>query len=163
MDVGDTLTVTVSASNAAGSGGSSTSAPTSTITSSSTTAQVIAANAANTNLPTESRWSGAQNPPYICCWGSQGQYVTFTFTSGGGATNLTLRYSAGSATSTRKIELDGVVVAANEQFPKTSSWNAWSTVSLSQSLTAGSHTLKVWFDTAAGSAKYLNLDNLTVS
>jgi uncharacterized repeat protein (TIGR02543 family) len=161
-DVGDTLTVSVSASNAAGPGGSSTSAPTATVTSSSATTQVIAANAASTNLPTESRWAGAQNPPYICCWGSQGQYVTFTFNSAAGPTDLALRYSAGSATATRKIEIDGVVVSANQSFAKTSSWNAWSTLSFTQSLTAGAHTLKVWFDSPAGSSNYLNLDNLTI-
>jgi hypothetical protein len=99
----------------------------------------------------------------VCCWGSQGQYVTFTFTSGGGATNFALRYSAGSATATRKIEVDGVVAVANQQFAKTSNWSTWSTVSLSRNLTAGSHTLKVWFDAGAGSENYLNLDNLTVS
>jgi hypothetical protein len=30
-------------------------------------------------------------------------------------------------------------------------------------LTAGTHTLKVWFDGTAGSSQYVNLDNLTVT
>jgi uncharacterized repeat protein (TIGR02543 family) len=162
-DVGATLTATVTASNSAGAGAPATSAPTAKVTASSTTTQVVAAGASDTNLPTEARWPGAQSPPYVCCWGSQGQYVTFTFTSGGGATNFALRYSAGSATATRKIEVDGVVAVANQQFAKTSNWSTWSTVSLSRNLTAGSHTLKVWFDAGAGSENYLNLDNLTVS
>jgi hypothetical protein len=58
--------------------------------------QVIAAGTSDTNLPTETVWPGSQNPPYICCWNQQGQYVTFAFTTVAGSTNLALRYSAGS-------------------------------------------------------------------
>jgi len=46
--------------------------------------QVIAAGTSDTNLPTETVWPGSQNPPYICCWNQQGQYVTFAFTTNDG-------------------------------------------------------------------------------
>jgi hypothetical protein len=135
-----------------------------TITQAANTApQVIAAGKSQTNLPTETVWPGAQNPPYICCWINQGQFVTFSFTSPGGPTNLVLRYSAGSAAITRKIELDGVVFVADQTFPRTPNWSTWTTLALNHTLSAGTHTLTVTFDSASGSAGYLNLDNLTVS
>jgi len=123
----------------------------------------LAAGKAQTNLQTESSWPGAQDPPYICCWISQGQYVTFSFTVPGGPTTFALRYSAGSGPITRKIELDGATWVASQVFPGTGNWSTWTTLSLTQTLGAGSHTLTVIFDTSSGSAGYLNLDNLTVS
>ncbi len=127
------------------------------------TTQVIAAGKSQTNLPTENVWPGAQDPPYICCWNKQGQYVTFSFTSPGGPTNLVLRYSAGSGPITRKIELDAVVFVADQVFPRTPNWSTWTTLALNQTLSVGAHTLTVIFDSTSGSAGYLNLDNLTVS
>jgi hypothetical protein len=128
-----------------------------------TTTQTIAAGTSQTNLQTESAWPGAQDPPYICCWIEQGQFVTFTFTVSAGSTALALRYSAGNAASTRKIELDGAVLIANEVFPRTANWSTWSTVTLNETLAAGTHTLTITFDTPSGSSGYLNLDNLTVT
>ena len=126
------------------------------------TSQTLAAGKAQTNLKTESVWPGAQDPPYICCWNQQGQYVTFSFTVPGGPTTLTLRYSAGSGAGTRKIEIDGTPWVADQVFLQTPNWSTWATVTLTQSLTAGTHTLTVLFDTASGSANYLNLDTLTI-
>ena len=135
-----------------------------TVTQAANTApQTIAAGKSLTNLPTETVWPGAQDPPYICCWILQGQFVTFSFTSPGGPTNLVLRYSAGNAAITRTIELDGVVLVANQIFPRTPNWSTWTTLALNHTLSAGAHTLTVTFDSASGSAGYLNLDNLTVS
>jgi hypothetical protein len=78
------------------------------VQSSTGNSQTLAAGKAQTNLATESLWPGAQNPPYICCWDSQGQYVTFSFSIGSsGPTTFALRYSAGDGAITRKIEVDG--------------------------------------------------------
>ena len=129
----------------------------------STPTQTIAAGKSQTNLQTENAWPGAQDPPYICCWIKQGQFVTFAFASGGGPTNFVLRYSAGDGPITRKIELDGAVFVANQTFPGTSNWSTWTTLALNQTLSAGAHTLTLIFDSTSGSAGYLNLDNLTVS
>src|SRR3984885_8789510 len=96
--------------------------------------QTIAAGTSQTNLQTETTWPGAQDPPYICCWIEQGQFVTFALTSAGGPTNLVLRYSAGNGAITRKIELDGVVFVANQAFPGTSTWSTWTTLALNQTL-----------------------------
>src|SRR6185312_3389251 len=123
--------------------------------------QTFAAGRARTDLQTESIYPGAQDPPYICCWHNQGQYVTFTFTVAAGPTTFILRYSANSTNSTRKIELDGATWLPNQVFAATANWSTWATLTLSQTLTAGTHTLTIIFDSSSGSAHYLNLDNLT--
>ena len=125
--------------------------------------QMLAAGKAQTNLATESAWPGAQDPPYICCWDAQGQYVTFSFALPGGPTDLVLRYSAGNAAITRKIEIDGVVAVANQVFPRTPNWSTWTTLGLSRTFAAGTHTLTVLFDSSSGSAGFLNLDNLVAT
>ncbi len=125
--------------------------------------QIIGAGTSSTNLPTETVWPGAQNAPYVCCWDAQGQFVTFSFTVVAGATDLTLRYSAGNGVATRKLELDGTVWTASQAFPATTNWSTWTTLTLTRTLTGGAHTLKIWFDGTAGSSQFLNLDNLTVS
>jgi len=99
----------------------------------------------------------------VCCWGSQGQFVTFSFTTAAGSTTLALRYSAGNGVASRKVEIDGAVLVANQSLPATANWSTWRTVNLTSSLTAGAHTLKVWFDAAAGSQNWINLDNLSVT
>lgn len=125
-------------------------------------AQVIPAGRSVTNIAKESRWTGAQSAPYVCCWIAQGQYVAFTFNAAG-RTTLGLRYSAGNGAAQRKVVLDGKVLVANQNFPATPSWNTWAGVGPSVDLAAGWHTLTVWFDKASGSKQYLNLDNLTVT
>ena len=161
-DVGSTIAAAVTATNTIGPSLPATSAATAAVTT-APTSQRIAAGSSTTNLQTESVFTGAQNPPYICCWSAQDQYVTFSFTVAAGQTTLALRYSAGSGAATRKVELDGSVLVANQSFPATASWNTWGSVSLAANLSAGSHTLKIWFDAAAGSNRYMNLDNLTVT
>jgi hypothetical protein len=126
------------------------------------TTLTLAAGKATTNLRTESLYAGAQAPPYICCWNAQGQYVTFSFDSSVGPTTLMLRYSAGAGASARKIELDGATMIADQVFLGTQNWSTWATVTLTQSLSAGPHTLTLLFDAPSGSANYLNLDTLTV-
>ncbi|HEV7526043.1 MAG TPA: carbohydrate-binding protein [Acidimicrobiia bacterium] len=166
----DNLSITTSTTPTTTTSPTTTTHPTTTVATTTTpttsappTTQKFAAGTSAKNLPTESTWAGAQNPPYVCCWNAQGQYVTFAFTTTAGTASFGLRYSAGNGAAGRKIELDGVVIAANQVLPATANWSTWTTVTLSRSVTAASHTLKVWFDAAAGSNQYINLDNLTVT
>jgi hypothetical protein len=129
----------------------------------SPSSHMIAARNATRNIATESRWAGAEDAPYVCCWGSQGQYVTFSFDAAGGPTSLALRYSAGNGVAQRRVEVDGAVFSANASFGATANWNTWSKKTLSTRLTPGRHTLKIWFDQNSGSHNYINLDNLTIS
>ena len=70
----------------------------------------------------------------------------------------------GARTRERAGDLDGAVSVAKQALPATASWSTWTTLTLSPvTLTAGTHTLKVWFDATAGSSQYVNLDTLTVT
>src|SRR5690348_18232710 len=77
------------------------------------------AEAASTNLPTETLWPGFHGSSYLCCWRTQGQFATFTFTVPAGSTDLALRYSAGAGVANRKLEIDGAVVVAKQAFTST--------------------------------------------
>ena len=125
--------------------------------------QVFQAEQSNTNLPAENVWPGYHGSGALCCWGTQGQYLTFTFNvPSAGMTALGVRYSSGNSDSYRRIELDGSLIAGRQTFAKTPNWSTWSVLSLNRSLSAGSHSLKIWFDAPSGSANYPNIDELTV-
>jgi hypothetical protein len=121
------------------------------------------AESASTNLPTETLWPGFHGSSYLCCWRTQGQFATFTFSVPAGSTDLALRYSAGAGVATRKLEIDGAVTVANQTFTSTGNWNTWAANTITRTLTAGTHTFRVWFDSAAGSSQYINLDELVVT
>ena len=96
-------------------------------------------------------------------WTSHGQYVTYSFTTTGSYSSLGLLYAAGAGDSYRKVEIDGVVWAANLLFPGTGGcWSCWTTKVISPVLTPGSHTLKVWFDSGAGSSNHLDMRTLNL-
>ena len=124
---------------------------------------VIEANDADSNLPTETRWAGAKSAPYVCCWNSQGQYVDFAFTSDGGPTTFSLRYSAANADAYRTILLDGVELKTPQSFPATDAWDSWKSVAIRTTLAPGPHSLEIVYDDLEGSAQFLNLDNLTIT
>lgn len=125
------------------------------------TTQVFAAGKSTTNLPTETRWSGAQNPPYIQGWSSIGQYVIFCVQTLAGSNRFSFRYSAANGPAVRRCEIDGLATFPKQSFPATADWNTWSTISFSLSLTAGWHTVQLSFD--SNSSQFMNLDNLTVA
>ncbi|WP_169737122.1 hypothetical protein [Deinococcus pimensis] len=52
--------------------------------------------------------------------------------------------------------------AANLLFTGTGAWSTYGTVSFSLPLNAGSNTVRVAYDSAQGSANYLNLDRIEV-
>ncbi|MGE0878543.1 MAG: carbohydrate-binding protein [Acidimicrobiia bacterium] len=158
-----TVRATVAATSSGGSASADSASTTNIASGLGTSVQVIEAEAAATNIATEATWSGYSGSSYLCCWVSQGQFVTFSFTTGAGNATMALRYTAGNGAGTRKIELDGAITVANQSFPATSGWDAWSTVALTRNLTSGTHTLKVWVDTTVGSFNWINLDSLTVT
>src|SRR4051812_50070583 len=84
--------------------------------------QVIAAGASQTNLPTESVWPGAQNNPYVCCWGSQGQFVTFSFTTAAGSTTLGVGDLGGEGGGRRQGGREGGGVGGEQTFAGDAEW-----------------------------------------
>jgi hypothetical protein len=77
-----------------------------------------------------------------------------------GSTTFDVRYSNGTAAARpMTFAVDGTTVAT-PNFPVTSNWDTWSTATVTTTLTAGSHTVKLTATTANGGP---NLDSLTVT
>lgn len=100
---------------------------------------------------------------YVAGWNESGQSVTFAFVADAAGTHdLTFRHAGGAGGASRRISVNGSVVAANLAFPGTGSWESYAEVSLAADLRAGRNTIEVAFSAAAGSANWLNLDHLRV-
>jgi predicted alpha-1,6-mannanase (GH76 family) len=108
--------------------------------------------------------TGFEGWGYVAGWNADGQSVTFTFDAMTAKSyTLDFRFAAGAGKSSRLVTIDGKTVASNLAFPATSSWDAYTSVGIEASLSAGSHSVEVLFDSANGSAGYLNLDELTIT
>lgn len=118
---------------------------------------------ASTNLPTEKSWLGYSGASYLCCWISDGQFVTFNVNAvGAGVYTLVFGYSAGNGVASRRLTVNNTVIAAKQTFAATANWSTWSKLTMSFSLNAGVNTVKLDFASAAGSSQYMNLDYLDV-
>jgi predicted alpha-1,6-mannanase (GH76 family) len=112
----------------------------------------------------EASHPGFEGWGYVAGWNADGQSVTFSFeTTTAGNYALGLRFAAGAGVASRLVTIDGHTSAENLAFPATSSWDAYASVGLSASLSVGHHSVDVAFDSAKGSAGYLNLDELTLT
>ncbi len=119
---------------------------------------------ATTNLPTETVWPGYSGVDYVCCWASQGQYITFNVqAAAAGPYTLAFGYSAGNGAASRQLKLNGSVLAANQGFPGTANWSTWTTLNVQTNLNAGANTVTLTFDSPSGSNNYINIDYLDVA
>jgi len=75
---------------------------------------------------------------------------------------LSFRYAAGAGNASRRITVNGANAFSNLAFANTGAWSAYSTNTVTCNLLAGRNTVTVAYNAAAGSANWLNLDNLTV-
>jgi uncharacterized membrane protein len=92
---------------------------------------------------------------------TSGSGVSFTVNAAtAGSYNLTFRYGNGGTTASRVVAVDGTQVAT-PSFPTLNTWDAWSTVTVPVTLSAGLHTVVIWDPNSTSNA--INLDNLTVT
>ena len=126
--------------------------------------QYEAENATLHNIGLEANGTGFTGWAYLAGWNGDGQSVDFhvNFTNAGGRT-LTFRYAAGAGDASRLISINGVNVFPNQIFAGTGSWTNYNVVSVSYNFPAGTNIITMAFDSALGSANYLNLDNLAVT
>ena len=74
---------------------------------------------------------------------------------------LTFRYASANTAAPRRLDVNGTVVSANLSFPKTSTWGAWTNLSVTVNLRAGTNTVR-----AQGRRQpwvFLNLDYVDVT
>ena len=77
-----------------------------------------------------------------------------------GSSDVTIRYSNGeSGPRTESLAVDGTTTVVT--LPATSSWDAWSTVTVPVTLTAGTNTVAL--DCASGDSCNVNLDDIALS
>lgn len=122
--------------------------------------QYEAENAVLTNVGTASDHAGYTGTGFVDNFDLANSGVSFTVNAPtAGNYNLVLRYGNGGSTASRIIAVDGNQVAT-PTFNALGTWDAWSTVTVPVTLSAGLHTVVVW--DSDGTSGAINLDNLTL-
>jgi len=107
--------------------------------------------------------AGAQNPPYVCCWGSQGQFVTLLVQCGRRLDDLVLRLQRRQRCRPPQDRVGRSRLLANQAFARDDGLEYVETLTLYQPGGSGVPPLKVWFDSTAGSDQFIISTNLTVT
>lgn len=118
--------------------------------------------AASSGTTTNTNHPGYTGTGFVDGFAASGTSVSFDIRANAAGTHqLQFRYGNGAATAaSRTIYLDGTSVGTLS-LPALANWDTWSTATLSTSLTAGVHTVKISFD--SGNTGGINLDNLTAA
>ncbi|MDQ3785970.1 MAG: carbohydrate-binding protein, partial [Actinomycetota bacterium] len=115
----------------------------------------------NSGVSTNTDHPGYTGTGFVDGFATSGDSVTVDVNSVSGTHNLKFRYANGSgATATRTVYVDGVSVGT-VSLPATANWDTWGTATLSTSLTAGKHAIRLSYD--ASNTGAINLDNITVA
>ncbi|MEU6714533.1 PQQ-dependent sugar dehydrogenase [Nonomuraea sp. NPDC046802] len=107
----------------------------------------------------ESNHTGYSGTGFVNGDNVAGSYVEWTINAPtAGTATLAFRYANGtSADRPSNIAVNGTTVAAARSFPATSTWTAWTTITLTAQVVAGANTVRA---TAAGSGGNPNWDYL---
>ncbi|MHB1472625.1 MAG: TIM-barrel domain-containing protein [Dermatophilaceae bacterium] len=110
----------------------------------------------NTNHP------GFTGTGFVDAFDATGDSVTLDVNAAtAGDHVLRFRYAnATGTTATRTLYIDGVA-SGSVSLPTLADWDTWGNASITKTLTAGKHTIKLSWD--SGNAGAINLDNLTVA
>jgi predicted alpha-1,6-mannanase (GH76 family) len=112
-------------------------------------------------LGVEDSAAGFSGFAYVAGWGSAGQRVELRITApSAGDYRLDFRYAAESD-ATRRVSLDGRVLADDLVFAATGSWSSYSVVSFEQTLPSTEGTLSIEFSDA--NSGYVNLDSVSLT
>ncbi|GAB1511346.1 TIM-barrel domain-containing protein [Actinophytocola sp. KF-1] len=115
----------------------------------------------NVNVSTNTDHPGYTGTGFVDGFATSSDSVTVDVNSVSGTHSLKFRYANGSgATATRTVYVDGVSVGT-VSLPATANWDTWGTATLSTSLTAGKHAIRLSYD--ASNTGAINLDNITVA
>lgn len=115
----------------------------------------------NTNVTNNTDHPGYTGTGFVDGFTASGDSVSVDVNSVSGSHNLKFRYANGSgATATRTVYVDGVSVGT-VSLPATGNWDTWATATLTTTLTAGKHAIRLSYD--SGNTGAINLDNVTVA
>ncbi len=95
---------------------------------------------------------------YNVGWTATGEWTKYMVNmTSGGTYNIDFRVASANTGSTLHLEVDGANVSGTITVPNTGGWQTWQTVTKSNvSLTAGSHTLRLYIDNGGMNINYLN-------
>ena len=112
----------------------------------------------------EATYAGFSGWGYVAAWGGDRQSVEFSVqVPAAGNYRLHFDYAAADGDATRAVLVNGVLVVPRLLFPSTGSWSTWAEIGPTVALGAGISSIRVAFDAAGGSARYLNLDRLRLA
>ncbi len=118
---------------------------------------------ARKNIISESSESGFTGRGYLAGWNNNGQEVVFHVNVvQSGTYELSFHYAGGAGNASRYLEVNGVSANSNLSFPNTGSWGNWSNVYASVHLDSGHNTVRLAYDSNAGSSNYINLDHMHI-
>lgn len=121
--------------------------------------QYEAENAVLTHVTTNTNHPGYTGSGFVDNFYQANSGVSFTVNAAtAGSYHLTLRYANGGSDATRIVAVDGTQVAT-PTFPAQGTWDAWTTLQVPVTLSAGLHTVVIWCN---GNVGAINLDNITV-
>ncbi len=113
-----------------------------------------------TGVTTATDHAGYTGTGFVDNFSTANSGVSFTVKAAtAGSYHLTVRYGNGGSAASRVVAVDGVQVAT-PSFPALGTWDAWSTVSIPVTLSAGEHTVVLW--DSNGTSGAINVDNLTL-
>jgi predicted alpha-1,6-mannanase (GH76 family) len=112
----------------------------------------------------EATHAGFSGWGYVAAWAADKQSVEFTVQVPT-ASNYRVHfdYAAADGDATRTLLVNGVAVSPPVLFPATGSWDVWADAGPTVALRAGTNSIKIAYDAAGGSAKYLNLDRMRLT
>lgn len=114
-----------------------------------------------TGATTNTNHVGFTGTGFVDGFDASGDSVSVQVSTVAGSHALKLRYAnATGAAATRTLYVDGVS-AGTVSLPSLATWDTWGTATLTTTLTAGKHTIKVSYDAANAGA--INLDNVTAA
>lgn len=124
--------------------------------------QYEAENSIKTNVATNTNHTGYTGTGFVDCFAEKGDELTFQVNvSSAGNHALNFRYANNAGTeATRHVYIDGTYVGV-VHMPNLANWDTWSTASINVNLTAGVHTICMYYDSSDSNG--INLDNLTVN
>jgi hypothetical protein len=111
--------------------------------------------------PNDTGWCPCSKNRAVGDFRELGESITWTVNSpAAGSATLTWRYGAGNAAVARTLTVNGKALGS-VNFPKTSGWANWRTVTFMVTLRAGANTVRI--AVANANTNYLNVDYLDVT
>jgi GH18 family chitinase len=102
--------------------------------------------------------TGSPEPAgYNIGWAAAGEWMEYSVNvASGGTYNMNLRVATTGTGKTVHVEMDGVVIGGTIAVPTTATYQTYSTVTTTVSLTAGAHVVRLYHDTGSVNVNWIS-------